>query len=40
MILLSKKSYLKKKFFYNNLNTNITIIVNDIKYNNNKLSLY
>lgn len=40
IIILNKKSYLKKFFFYNNLDRNITIIVNDIKYNNNKLNLY
>lgn len=40
MIILNKKSYLKKNFFYNNLDRNIIMIVNNIKYNNNKLNFY
>lgn len=40
MIILNKKNYLKKIFFYNNLDRNIIIIVNNIKYNNNKLNFY
>ena len=40
IVTLSGKSYLKKFFFNNNLNKNIRMAVNDIKYNDNKLSFY
>lgn len=39
IIILNKKNPLKKFFIYNNLDKNISIVISDIKYNNNKLFL-
>ncbi len=40
MIIFSAKNYLRKFFLNNDLDENIIIVVNDIKYNNNELSLH
>lgn len=40
IIILSRKNHLEKFFSYNNLVGNVIIAVNNIKYNNNELSLY
>lgn len=40
MVILNGKSHLEKFFLNNNLDKNITIVVSDTTYKNNKLSLY
>lgn len=40
MIVFCRKSYIEKFYLNNNLNENVIIAVNDITYNNNKLSLH
>lgn len=40
MIIFSKKNHLEKFYFYNNLDKNFTIAINNMKYNNDKLNFY
>ena len=40
MIIFSRKSYLEKFFFNNDLNKNIIMAINNTRYNNDELSLY
>lgn len=40
IIIFSIKNNLEKFFLNNNLDENITIDINDIRYNNNDLDLY
>lgn len=40
IIILYRENYLKKLFFFNNLDGNIVIVFSNSKYHNNKLSFY